>query len=215
LVCRMDICMSSSAAMVLISCPGRRRDRILIMASAPSARTSMSARHDLFSATSSRSPAAASAPPASRSSILAAPPSPPPDDATGNGRLGGKNAAAGGTCVWWCCWVDVGAPAPAASTTGRGASPDPPYRRRRFCDSRHWISCSSSLMNSMAPPMMDAWSPCSQHTCQSVTMYLYDCIYSFTELAFCYQKNQQFHNKTTVYISFHFLHISFFQLSSC
>ena len=133
LVCRMDICMSSSAAMVLISCPGRRRDRILIMASAPSARTSMSARHDLFSATSSRSPPAASAPPASRSSILAPPQSPPPDDAAGKGRLGGKNAAGGGTCGWWCCgWVDVGAPAPAASTTGRGASPDPPYRRRRF-----------------------------------------------------------------------------------
>ena len=130
LVWRILSCKSSRAAMVLISCPGLLLDNILINASNPKSFTSTSAKHDLLSAVSSCSPVSNST-----SFIWSL-----------ERGMPGKNGG-------WGCWIGTD---DDESPIGLGPSP---YSLLLFCDSRHWRSCSNSLTNSIAPPIIDAWSP--------------------------------------------------------
>ena len=138
LVWRILNCKSSKAAMVLMSCPGLLLDKILIIASNPNSFTSTSAKQDLFSAVSSRSPV-------SKSMNLI-------------WSLGRELAEAKGgkTGCWWGCGTTAILLFVDESPTCLWASPK---ILLLFCDSKHWSSCSSSLTNSIAPPMIEAWSP--------------------------------------------------------
>lgn len=131
LVWRILNCKSSSAAMVLRSWPGLLLERIFIIASNPRSLTSTSAKHDLISAVSSRRPLS--------NSISF-------NSSFGRGKGGNKGD--------WDGWIAIEVESPM----GRGAA-SLPKSRRLFWDSKHWSSCSNSLTNSMAPPIIDAWSP--------------------------------------------------------
>ena len=130
LVWRIERWRSSKAAIVLISCPGLLLESILIMASNPSSFTSTSAKHDLFSAVSSRS-------------------TPPPSESVTFPVI-----------IWGLLTEVMGEEVVVVVVMSpRCLLPVSPKILRRFCDSRHCRSCSSSRTNSIAPPMIDAWSP--------------------------------------------------------
>lgn len=136
LVWRIMSWRSSSAAMILINCPGLLLDKILIIASNPRSFTSTSAKRDLLSAVSSRSP-----PPLSISTSCFI------------WSFTGKGGEKNGGC---CCVAGAAARAAEFSTCLDCASP---RSLLLFCDSKHWRSCSNSLTNSIAPPIIEAWSP--------------------------------------------------------
>lgn len=146
LVWRIFNCKSSSAAMVLRSWPGLLLERIFIIASKPRSLTSTSAKQDLISAVSSRRPLS--------NSISF-------NSSFGRGKGGNKGD--------WDGWIANGVESPM----GCGAA-SLPIRRRLFWDSKHWSSCSNSLTNSIAPPIIDAWSPCkyTSRYMNHVTWYL-------------------------------------------
>lgn len=136
LVWRILNCKSSNAAIALMSWPGLLRERIFIMASNPKSFTSTSAKQDLFSAVSSRSPVSKSI------SLIWS---------FGKGKGGGNNGVCG-------CWLMAIEESPICRPPP-GAAAASPKILRRFCDSKHCRSCSNSLTNSIAPPIIDAWSP--------------------------------------------------------
>ena len=129
LVWRIERWRSSKAAIVIISCPGRLLESILIMASNPSSFTSTSAKHDFFSAFSSWIPP------------------PPSNSVTFPVIINGLVEVMGEEVI-----IVVVMSPPCMSLVS-------PKTLRRFCDSKHCRSCSSSLKNSIAPPTIDAWSP--------------------------------------------------------
>ena len=145
LVWRIERWRSSKAAIVMSNWPGLLFESILIMASNPSSLTSTSAKHDLFSVISSSSP-----PPPSSSVIFLV---------IMSGWVwlatlvtGQEEGFVGLVMSPVCLW-------PVSSKI-----------LRRFCDSRHGRSSSSSLTNSMTPPMIEAWSPYYMHNIQFINV---------------------------------------------
>lgn len=121
----------SSTLMILTTCPGILLDSVRSSTLGPDSLASTSATAELQQAPSSLT-------------TPRLPPPPPPSE----GLL--LDAVRGDGVSWWPC----------LSCCGRGLGLGLGLRLLRFfLASSDCTSCCSSLMNSMAPPMIEAWSP--------------------------------------------------------